>query len=1075
MGATMRSVDWSQTPFGPVAQWPQSLRTALSMMLESRFAMVVAWGPELRFFYNDRYLPVLGDKHPESLGRPAAEIFPEVWHLIGPEFERARSGDPVAIDDWYLPITRNGYLENCWFTVSYSGIRDETGGIGGLLLVVAETTARVEGERRLATLRELAARAAEATTPAQACENAALAFANNAVDVPFALVYALDDDGRTARRLARAGLPPDHAAAPETIMLDDPDAVWPLANAPKAAVVVHDLVGLPGGPAAEPTHTAMLLPLTRPGLAHPYGVLVAGVCPRRALDDAYRGFFDLAADHIATAIGNAKALEEQRERAEALAEIDRVKTAFFSNVSHEFRTPLALMLGPLEDVLAGKYGELAPDLRQQHELMHRNTLRLHKLVNAMLDFSRIEAGRAKAVYEPTDLAALTGELAAMFRAAIERAGLDFVVDCAPLPEPVYVDREMWEKIVLNLLSNAFKFTFHGRIRVILRPAGEFVELVVRDTGCGIPSDELPRVFERFHRVERTRSRTHEGTGIGLALALELARLHGGTIDVESELGSGTSFTVRIRCGRAHLPTEHVAAGPRERPRANAFIEEALRWLPDATPARPEPAPVRSGARVLIADDNADMREYLCHVLEPYWQVTTVADGAAALAEIRRSPPDIVVSDVMMPVLDGFGLIAALRADAQLHKIPVVIVSARAGDEARVEGLSAGADDYLVKPFHARELIARVTTQLGAAAARRDAEVQKQYLQTLFVQAPIAICILRGPQHVVELANNRMLAIWGTPDACVIGRPLAEIRPSAIAADFIALLDRVVASGEAHIGKEHPTRLDGRDVYFDFVYAPMRGASGSIDGVMVVTYEVTEAVRARQQLARTIEYNETFTAMLGHDLRNPLNAISTTAQLLLRRAVTPEIARPAARIERSAERMSRMITQLLDLARARTGGFKLERKPLDLAELCQLVLDELRQANPGARVQVATTGSLHGRWDGDRLAQVISNLAGNALEHGEPRSPVIVELDGRHPDAVSIRVENRGEIAPEVLPVLFDPFRGLGQRNERARGLGLGLYISKEIVTAHHGRIDVMSRGGGTCFEIELPKDAEVLS
>ena len=186
MGALMRATDWSRTVFGPTTAWPQSLRTAISIMLESRFAMVVAWGPEFRFFYNDRYRPILGTKHPASLGAPAAEIFPEVWPVIGPEFERVRRGEAFAIDDWLLPLDRNGYLENCWFTLSYSPIRDETGGVGGLLAVVAETTGRVEGERRLATLRELARRASDATTPEQACINAAHVFESNPIDVPFA-------------------------------------------------------------------------------------------------------------------------------------------------------------------------------------------------------------------------------------------------------------------------------------------------------------------------------------------------------------------------------------------------------------------------------------------------------------------------------------------------------------------------------------------------------------------------------------------------------------------------------------------------------------------------------------------------------------------------------------------------------------------------------------------------------------------------------------------------------------------------------------------------------------------------
>ncbi|HEY1553308.1 MAG TPA: ATP-binding protein, partial [Kofleriaceae bacterium] len=999
------------------------------------------------------------------------------------------------------------------------------------------------------------------------------------------------------------GLPGDHRAAPEKIELssDSPDR-WPLGLvlANGGPIVVGNLGArfgpLPGGEFPEPAHSAILLPLVRPGVAHPYGVLVAGISPRRAIDDRYRGFFDLAADHLATAIGNAHAIEQQRRRTDELAALDRAKTAFFSNISHEFRTPLALMLGPLDELLAGRHGEVSPGVALQHQLVHRNTLRLHKLVNAMLDFARIEAGRARALFAPTDLATLTTELAGMFRAAVERAGLELVVDCPPLAEPVYVDREMWEKIVLNLLSNAFKFTFHGRIRVTLRPAAEFVELTVRDTGCGIPADEVARVFERFHRVERVRARTHEGTGIGLSLALELARLHGGSIDVASELGSGTTFTVKIRAGRAHVPGDQLVAESHGNGIAAAFVEEALRWLPDETVVRAEVAPATSGARVLVADDNADMRDYLRRVIAPCWQVITVADGAAALAEIRRTPPDIVVTDVMMPGLDGFGLIAALRADERTRELPVVVVSARAGDEARAEGIEAGADDYLVKPFHARELLARISTQLAAAEARREArastaelrdalavldctlasvpvglciydrdlrvvrmndqlarwigitaasargraldevapaqlvaatevrirsvfatgrpsesmplaiftpaspdvrhwllthypvrapsgevahvgvvvvdvtaerralaaaELQKRHLHALLVQAPLPICILRGGEHAIDLANDSARAAWG------------ELGPAAAWPESPAELDQVLATGEPYFGKEARLEVGGRAHFYNYVFAPMRDVDDTIGGVLVIASEVTDQVRARRELSRTVEYNERFTAVLGHDLRNPLNAITTSAQLLLRRTNQVDLARPAQRIVYSADRMARMITQLLDLTRVRVAsGLTLQPRPLDLGELCQLVIDELCQGNPEARVELAMTGSLHGNWDGDRLAQVVSNLVGNAIEHGDARAAVQVQLDGRD-RIVSMSIANRGAIAPEVMATLFEPFRGSRQRVEKTRGLGLGLYISKEIIVAHRGTLDVRSsQDDGTCFEIELPKSVE---
>jgi signal transduction histidine kinase len=265
------------------------------------------------------------------------------------------------------------------------------------------------------------------------------------------------------------------------------------------------------------------------------GLLVAGVSPRLRLDH-HRSFIELAAAQVASAVATARAYEEERKRAEALAEIDRAKTLFFSNVSHEFRTPLTLMLGPLEE-LKGELGRMGASPSgsryQQLDLAHRNALRLLKLVNTLLDFSRIEAGRVQAVYEPTDLASATAELASVFRSAIEKAGLRLVVDCMPLSEAAYVDREMWEKIVLNLLPNAFKFTFAGEIEVKLRQTGDHFTLAVRDTGTGIPAHELPKLFERFHRVAGAHGRTHEGSGIGLALVQELVKLHGGTVSVES--------------------------------------------------------------------------------------------------------------------------------------------------------------------------------------------------------------------------------------------------------------------------------------------------------------------------------------------------------------------------------------------------------------------------------------------------------------------------------------------------------------------------------------------------------------
>jgi len=422
----------------------------------------------------------------------------------------------------------------------------------------------------------------------------------------------------------------------------------------------------------------------------------------------------------------AQAVRELRDANSRLAELDRAKTEFFSNVSHEFRTPLTLMLGPLEDELAER-ATLPPSGRLRLETAHRNALRLLKLVNTLLDFSKLEAERAQGGFAPVDLAALTLDLASVFRSATERAKLEFTVDCPPLPERVYVDRGMWEKIVFNLLSNALKHTFQGSLRVTLRWCGDHAELSVSDTGIGIDESELPRLFERFHRVKGAQSRSHEGTGIGLALVRELAALHGGTVRVESTPGKGSTFTVAVKAGSAHLPAERIVASEGSSATAlagAAYIEETLHWLADSeNPAEAHSRAFPEGSsqarpRILWADDNADMRRYVADLLGRFYEVLAVPDGEAALEAALAVPPDLVLSDVMMPRLDGFGLLKALRADERTRRLPVILLSARAGEESAVGGLDAGADDYLVKPFSARELLARVRTHVELARERR---------------------------------------------------------------------------------------------------------------------------------------------------------------------------------------------------------------------------------------------------------------------------------------------------------------------------------------------------------------------
>jgi signal transduction histidine kinase len=756
LGALMRAYDWTSTPLGPPEDWPRALKTAVRIMLTSRQPFWLGWGPQLTYLYNDPYKSIIGGKHPWALGKAFSQVWSEIWDVVGPMAEQVMTRDQgTYVEKQLLIMERHGYQEETYYTFSYSPVPDDEGRVAGLICANTEETGRVIGERQLALLRELAARTATARTWSDACSLAVEALRTNRRDLPFALVYVQDDDGEFQLCAASGGDAAIHAPSR-----------WPLARAlaeQEAVIVPLDAAtAWPSGDWNRAPYNAAVLPVVASsGRA---GVLVAGLNPFRRLDDAYRGFLELVSGQVASGIANAEAYEQERKRAEALAELDRAKTTFFSNVSHEFRTPLTLMLGPIEELLSK--ADVAGSREDQASLstIQRNGERLLKLVNTLLDFARIEAGRAQMSFEATDIAAFTSELAANFRAACERAGLTLTVDTRTAGEPAWIDRDMWEKIVLNLLSNAFKFTLRGGITVKLRERDEGFVFTVRDTGAGIPAESLPKMFQRFHRVEGTPGRSHEGSGIGLALVQELVKLHGGTIEVASVEGEGTQFTITIPKGHDHLPPGHLRKSdgePAAAARARAFVQEAMSWLPDAS-STPLPTSAAAGApRILVADDNADLRQYLHRLLGAEYDVEVVNDGEQALAAMRARRPELVVSDIMMPVLDGIGLVRAIREDAQLRTTPVILLSARAGEEARIEGMASGADDYLVKPFSARELLVRVGALLRAAEVRREAmealresdRRKDEFIATLSHELRNPLAPIRNALHILRMGRE----------------------------------------------------------------------------------------------------------------------------------------------------------------------------------------------------------------------------------------------------------------------------------------------------------------------------------
>jgi signal transduction histidine kinase len=1115
----MRALDWSRTAVGPVTDWPENLKLAVAICLRSRFPIAIVWGrPQYTMLYNDAFIPLLGpNKHPGWLGRSARECWHETWPVIGPMLNNVLdTGDAAWGEDLMLFAHRFLPLEECYFTFSYGPIPSTARAAEGIFCACTETTERVISERRVRTLRDLAGRTAHARSEDDACVLAAQVLDASRIDVPFSLIYLLGADRTEARLAAVSGIEAHTLATPAKIDVSHKttENTWPLhetltSGQPVLVTGLTERFGpLPGGPWPESAESALVLPLAAPGQIA--GLLVLGVSPRLVLDEPYRAFFNLLAGQLAAAVRNAQAFETERRRAQSLAELDSAKTSFFSNVSHEFRTPLTLMIGPLEEALGDRTEPLPGPQRERIDAAYRNSLRLLKLVNTLLDFARIEAGRVRAAFEPIDLAALTTELASSFRPACEQAGLKLITQCDRLPQPVYVDRDMWEKIVLNLLSNAFKFTFEGEIEVSLRAVEGTAELCVRDTGTGIPPEEMPFLFKRFHRVRGARARTAEGTGIGLALVNELVHLHRGTLQARSDYGHGASFCVRLPFGTAHLPAEQIGGARVVTPSAigaRPFIEEVLRWLPGRearqTPEEPRPdvrVPIptsqigRKRPLILCADDNADMRGYIGRLLSPSFEVITVADGEQALDIALTYRPDLVLTDAMMPKMDGIALLRALRSNSRTASIPIIILSAPAGEDAKAQGLDTGADDYIAKPFNARELLARVRSQLTLSAARgaqereriarASAQVQREDFHSLFMQAPNIFMILRGPTYIVELANPAACQAVRRPHEELIDRKFFDVVPE-LEAQLRPALDELRRTGAPVLGREMPFTTHWRGTenpvteYYNFVHSPLRNADGEIEGVLINSLDVTDAVVARQEMSRLRAAAEAaslmkdqFLAMLGHELRNPLAPMVTALQLLRMRGNS---SREQDILERQVGHLTRLVDDLLDVSRITRGKIELRKRPIELSEAVESALEMatplLEQRRHRLEVEVPREG-LRVDADPERLAQVVLNLLTNAAKYSDMGSAIRVEARRISGERVRISVADEGVgIAAEMLDKVFDLFVQQPQTLERAKGgLGLGLTIVRNIVELHGGSVSVSSAGPGrgSEFVIELP-------
>ncbi|MGV3538582.1 MAG: ATP-binding protein [Rufibacter sp.] len=1083
-GQLIRELDWSRSELGHESTWPQSLKTAVSIMLASKFPMMVHWGKSLIHFYNDGYAVILQNKHPGALGEPAYPWWSEIWDMLQPIFNQVWAGETTYFQNQLVLPNRRGFVEEAYFTFSHSPIYTETGEVGGIMATALETTVEVVSQRRLSLVSHISSIASEQGDLESVCKAMATSLGSNPQDVPFALLYLLDEAAPGARLAFEVGGLEKELSAPVALSSEftDSEVPWPLLEATKtAAPLLIDLPEtqfgqLPGGAWPEPARQAVLMPLPKPGQREeelPLGVLICGISPRRPYDEAYQTFLSLVAELVVKVIHNANAREEERKRIRALAELNEAKNAFFSNISHEFRTPLTLMLGPLEELLA--QDNLEETTRTQLVPVLRNAQRLKRQVNDLLKFNQINEGKLRAEFRPVNITALTKELSACFQSAIERAGLAFEVSCSDITEPVYVDSYLYESILFNLLSNALKFTFTGKISVVLQRQEKNVLLQVQDTGTGIAEEALPRLFSRFHRIQGAESRTHEGAGIGLALVQELVQLHAGSITVDTKYGQGTTFSILLPLGKAHLPQTHVTTAPlggNAGVQPHSYAPAYFHWQPIMVEGKEEASPKQAvptqlgKPQILAVDDNEDMLNYLQSILQDEYRVSTARNGAEAWELIQHSKPDLVVTDMMMPFMNGHELIKQIRSSYQTRTLPVILLSAKSGHEAQAEGMGMGADDYISKPFSSKELKARVASHLRLTRLRTQVES--------IVNGVHAGFAIINSQGCLSYANTRFLEAIGCAEQSVIGIEVESLLRN----ENLKALRQMVQKGLAKV-ETSSCELYSSNLceWFEASILP------SSEGIFILLHHITSRKENEQlvekalheanaQNMRLLDLNgrlEDFVRLAAHDLLSPANNLKRLLELQGEETLGASAQKIASLARAEAERLHKTILGLLDIIRVQEVSSQ-RIAEIHCSEVFKEVTEELRSLIEKQNALLRADFSLAPKviYPDGYFRSILRNLLSNALKYADPyRRPVIEVTTRREGDMVVLQISDNG-IGMDLrknYDQLFKPFKRLHSKIE---GNGLGLHVIKTIVERNGGGIEVQSQPGqGTTFLVKM--------
>ncbi|PVF95897.1 hypothetical protein CPB86DRAFT_737923 [Serendipita vermifera] len=1089
---------WETTSLGPKASWDPCLRQASQLILTYPYPAALWWGDELVTFYNDPYSVMLTTKHPRIFGQAGMEAWGEIWDTLGPALTVCMKGIPVFKQDDLLFMDRleseTQRLEETYHTWSWVPILGQDGKFAGIFNTTVETSSKVIAERRMSTLQTLGNRASTAPNRESFCQATLSSLEENDKDIPFALLYLMDSESHTGEASQRIGevgygvtqiclrlrgvigVPDKNPYAPETFSFTFSPLgttsstsslerfCWPFEQATHERTFVPFPV-LPEVAKSferrswgDPTTHAVIMPLSSDLDSKPLGFLIMGLNTRRNFDADYRSWISLLKSALDSYLTGSIAREEEVKRANYLAELDAAKTALFSNASHELRTPLTLIAGPVNDIINITTDPL---IRSKLSTASRNIDRLTRLVDSLMDFSRLEAGKVEGRYIPVQFGSFVAERARVFQPIIEKGSLKFnIIYDEEETRQLFIDVDYMEKIIFNVIGNAFKYTMEGGIEVEVVYTDKDASLIVRDTGVGIPETDLPRIWERFHRVEAT-SRSHEGTGIGLSLTKQFVELHGGRISVKSVVPTlhstdhGSEFKATFPLGKDHLPAARCFEDicfPQKKNYARGIVAEAARW---ALPGHPTPSTdseefssgsdpqrmadlaLESSDLILLADDNQDMLEYIRDIFSKYCRVKTASNGRIALELARKHSPHLIISDVMMPALDGFGLVNSIKEDPMLESTPIILLSARAADANRAEGMLSGADDYVSKPFSSRELLARASFHIQLGKRRREMEAKfkerTKEMQILSDLSPSGLFRLDIKGQMAQ-CNNRF-------------RELAGMREGEennwLEFVHVDYRSRVQSTLREALEKESLTQVDFVFSNGNWVKGHVRwwplGLVGTVtDMSLTRLYEDSLKKRAKEAEERRIEAEERrkgqelLVDVTSHELRQPVSAVINCANLVYKnlnklREKLGECAKVKRGFMVDDELLSQLdedleslngieicglaqghiVNDILTLSRMQLHMLALQDSvfPLvrEVRQVCSIFINEMRikgithSLTFGPSVQTLAVKYVSG--DKIRFGQVITNLLSNAIRFSQlsERKVIDIAVDvSRHP-------------------------------------------------------------------------------